>query len=173
MGLPQVIIEFKAKADTAVKRSGTGIVAVILKDNTGTFDTKINTKESEIVQSHWTATNKDYLSKIFMGGPSRVIAERIGTTDDYDAALARLQNKVWNYLTIPAIATEDVSDISSWVILQRDSNKKTFKAVLPNVSANHEGVVNFTTDNIKVGVKTYTTAEYCARIAGILAGRAV
>jgi len=170
MGLPQVIIEFKAKADTAVKRSGTGIVAVILKDNTGTFDTKIYTKESEIVQSHWTAGNKDYLSKIFMGGPSRVITERIGTTDDYDAALARLQNKVWNYLTVPAIASEDVADISSWIILQRDSNKKTFKAVLPNINANHEGVVNFTTDNIKVGTKTYTTAEYCTRIAGLLAG---
>lgn len=47
---------------------------------------------------------------------------------------------------------------------------KTFKAVLPNCAANSEGIINFATDNIKVGSKTYTTAEFCPRIAGILAG---
>lgn len=170
MGLPQVIIEFKAKADTAVKRSGGGIVAVIVKDNSNTFDTKIYTKESDIVQSHYTATNRDYLSKIFLGGPSKVIVERIGTTDNYDIALARLKNKVWNYIAVPGIAPADVTTISDWVKAERDSNKKAYKAVLPNSGANHEGIINFATDAIKVGTKTYTTAEYCARIAGVLAG---
>ena len=52
----------------------------------------------------------------------------------------------------------------------RNDFHKTFKAVLPGCAANHEGIINFVTDNIKVGAKTYSTAEFCARIAGILAG---
>ena len=42
--------------------------------------------------------------------------------------------------------------------------------MLPNCAAGVEGIVNFTTDNIKVGTKTYGTSEFCPRIAGILAG---
>ena len=170
MGLPQVLIEFKVKADTAIKRSENGIVAVVLKDGTNTtFETKIYTREAEIVQSHWTAANRDYLSKIFLGNPARVIVERIATTDTYTAVLARLKNKVWNYLTIPGIAPTDTTTIADWIKTQRAA-KKTYKAVLPNTAANHEGIVNFTTDGIKVGTKTYTAAEYCCRIAGALAG---
>ena len=44
------------------------------------------------------------------------------------------------------------------------------KAVLPNCDADHEGIINFTTNDIKVGSKTYTAAEYCSRIAGLAAG---
>ena len=39
-----------------------------------------------------------------------------------------------------------------------------------NAAADDEGIINFATDNIEVGAKTYTTAEFCCRIAGILAG---
>ena len=34
MGLPEIVIEFRTKGVTAVKRSARGIVAVILKDDT-------------------------------------------------------------------------------------------------------------------------------------------
>ena len=49
-----------------------------------------------IIQS----ANYDYISKTFLGGPQRVIVERIGAEDTYDDALARLKNKKWNYLAI-------------------------------------------------------------------------
>lgn len=39
-----------------------------------------------------------------------------------------------------------------------------------NAAADDEGIINFATDNIEVGAKTYTTAELCCRIARILAG---
>lgn len=53
---------------------------------------------------------------------------------------------------------------------QRSTYHKSFKAILPNVAADNEGIINFATDNIKAGGKTYTTAEFSMRIAGILAG---
>jgi hypothetical protein len=104
-----------------------------------------------------------------------VLVERIATTDDYEDVLARLKNKSWNWLTIPGIEkrSDDVATIQNWIIAQRAA-KKTFKAVLPCTASenkpNHEGIVNFSTEGIKVGTKTYTSYEYCARIAGLLAG---
>ena len=52
----------------------------------------------------------------------------------------------------------------------RDSKRMKVKAVLPNIAADHEGIINFTTGDIVVGDKTYTAGQYCSRIAGILAG---
>lgn len=168
MGLPEINIVFQSKAETAIKRSANGIVALILRDATkGDITSYSYTNESEVVKSHWTTANYDYISKTFLGGPQRVIVERIGAEDTYDDALARLKNKKWNYLAIPSLADNE-KDIADWIIAQRNA-KKTFKAVLP-YAANNEGIINFATDDIKVGTKVYTTAEYCCRIAGLLAG---
>jgi hypothetical protein len=84
--------------------------------------------------------------------------------------LIRLAGKRWNYLAIPGIVAADVPAISAQIKTWRDNDKKTFKAVLPNSLSDHEGVINFTTDGIVVGAKTYSVSDYTSRIAGILAG---
>lgn len=173
MGLPEVIVIFQTKGLTAIQRSGKGIVALILKDDTGTFDTKEYKSIVDINAADWTAANKDYIELAFLGTPSKVIVERIPTTaTDYNAALTRLKVKKWNYLAIPGIAAADVATIVSWIKTERDTNKKSYKFVAPSNAADHEGIQNFSTDNIKrKGVTTpYTTAQYTARIAGILGG---
>ena len=172
MGLPQINIAFQTLAVTAIARSARGIVALILKDSTSLiFDTKIYTDVTQIDPLDWTATNLDYIQKTFLGSPGMVIVERIATDAvNYSAALARLTNKKWNYLAIPGIVADDVATISTWIKSRRDTDKKTFKAVLPSSVSDHEGIINFTGTGIVVGEDTYTTAEYCCRIAGILAG---
>lgn len=172
MGLPQILIEFKTKGATAVKRSARGIVALILKDDTNTsFATKTYGSIAEVDTADWNAENKDYIEKAFMGAPSAVIVERVAAAaEDYNDALLRLKNKKWNYLAIPALETGETAAVAAWIKGQRDTDKKTFKAVLPGSIGDHEGIINFTTADIKAGDKTYSTAEYCARIAGILAG---
>lgn len=173
MGLPEILIEFKAKAETAVKRSENGIVAVILRDDTKTGDGNLSYKYQTAADyglaSAWNTTNRRYLNLVFAGSPKTVLVERIGADESYDDALARLKNKKWNWLAIPSLSDDDAQDIADWIIAQR-SAKKSFKAVLPNCSANHEGIVNFTTDGIKCGTYSYSTAEFCTRIAGLLAG---
>jgi hypothetical protein len=171
MGLPEINIEFKGKAVSAVSRSAMGIAALVLKDDTGAFDSKEYRDISELVETDWTADNADYIKKTLLGTPSKVIVERIGAEAlNYTEALTRLNSKKWNYLAIPGIEALEVSDVVSWIKSKRDNDKKTFKAVLPNIDADHEGVINFTTENIVVGEKTYSASEYTARIAGILAG---
>ena len=172
MGLPEINISFQSLAVSAVQRSQRGIVALILKDDTDiTFDTKEYRTITDIDPDDWTAENKDYIEKTFLGVPSKIIVERIAVAAvDYSAALTRLASKRWNYLAIPGIETADVATIATWLKAARDNDKKTYKAVLPNNTADHEGIINFTTAGIVVGEDTYTANEYCARIAGILAG---
>ena len=79
MGLPEILIEFKTKAQTAVTRSQNGIVAVILEDSTKVGDENLSytyNYEADIVKSDWTTANLDYLNKIFLGKPKRVLVER-------------------------------------------------------------------------------------------------
>ncbi|OMC81853.1 phage tail sheath protein [Viridibacillus sp. FSL H7-0596] len=171
MGLPEINIEFAGKAVTAVKRSELGIVTLILKDDIGTFDTVIYKSVEEVKTADWSPNNLDYIQRTFLGTPSKIIVERLATTAlDYNDALKRLNNKRFNYLAIPQIEAKDTSIIFSWIKSKYDNGKKTFKAVLPNAVADHESIINFTTTGIKVGEKEYTTAEYTARIAGIIAG---
>lgn len=171
MGLPQMNVEFLGKAVTAIKRSQLGIVALILKDDVQTADTITYKSVEDVKTDQWTPENLDYIQKTFMGTPSKIIIERLPTTaGDYNAALTRLNNKRFNYLSIPGIVENDTTTIATWIKTKYDNLKKTFKAVLPNSKADHEAIINFTTSEIKVGEKEYTTAEYTARIAGILAG---
>lgn len=177
MGLPEILIDFKAKAETAIARSQNGIVAVILADDTVSGDNHTSyvyqTSADFGVSSYWSTTNRRYLSLIFKGAPKKILVERIPTNGNYTDALARLRGKKWNWLCIPGLPNDKVEEIKDWVISQR-SAKKTFKAVLPctaaNVNVNDEGIVDFATDGIKCGAYTYTPNEYCARIAGLLAG---
>ncbi|MGE7828966.1 phage tail sheath subtilisin-like domain-containing protein [Paenibacillus sp. NPDC093718] len=171
MGLPEIIVTFKSLAVSAVQRSQRGIVALILKDDTGTFDTKEYKSISEIESTDWTAQNLDYIQKTFLGIPSKVIVERLDADAlDYNDALKRLKSKKWNYLAIPGIEVADVSSVSTWIKTERDVNKATYKAVLPNNKADHEGVINFTTEGITAEGKVYSASDYTGRIAGILAG---
>ena len=171
MGLPQILIEFKTKGTTAVKRSARGIVALILKDDTDTsFTSKAYRSITEIGENEWKPENKDYIQKAFLGAPSKVLVERVATTaENFGEALQRLENKKWNYLAVPEIG-EHAAAVEAWVKGERNNAKKTFKAVLPSSGSDHEGIINFATAGITAGGKAYSTAEYCVRIAGILAG---
>lgn len=170
MGLPTISISFTSLAVSAVERSQRGIVALILKDDTGAFTEKIYGSVTDINSADWTAANLQHIKDAFLGIPSKVIVERLAVAAvDYSAALTLLAVKNFNYLAIPGIVTADVAAISTWLLAQRAA-KKTFKAVLPSSASDNEGVIDFTTGGIVVGANTYSASEYTARIAGILAG---
>ena len=172
MGLSTINVEFKAAAQTAVKRSANGTVALILKDETKEDTTYVYNNETEVVKSHWTSDNLNYINMAFKGSPKKVIIERIAAEGSLDDALKRLANKKWNYLAVPSLQDGEVKTVADWIIAQRTA-KKPFKAVLPHSVSNNIGIINFDTDDIKIGSKTYTTAEFCVYIASIIAGTAL
>lgn len=172
MGLPEINIEFSSLAASAIKRSGRGVVALILRDDTNeTITVKEYRTVTEVESADWTVANLQYIKDALLGSPSKVIVVRGDTADvDYNAQLGTLATKKFNYLAVPGILTTDAAAVATWLKSQRDSNKKTYKAVLPNVAGDHEGIINFATSDIVVGSNTFTASQYCARIAGILAG---
>jgi len=170
MGLPEINITFSSLAVSAIQRSQRGIVALVLQDDTGDFDTKEYRSVSDVDPDDWTAENYNYIRMAFLGTPSKVIVERLDTEEtNYSSALARLGSKRWNYLAIPGIQSGEAADVASQIKRWR-AGGKTFKAVLPHVDADHEGIINLATEDIVIGNKTYSASEYTARIAGLLAG---
>lgn len=87
------------------------------------------------------------------------------------AALTYFSSQDFDYLVGPADCTpEEAAEIASWIKTQRTMKAVKHKAVLPKYKADYCGVVNFTTEKLYAGEVVYTTAEYCSRIAGLLAG---
>lgn len=171
MGLPQILIEFNGRAANVIKRSAMGIVALIIKDDTPSFASVEYKNASEIKEEDFTAENLDYIKKTLLGTPSKVIVEVLAAdAPNYLEAQTRLSFKKFNYLAVPGISKEDATTMASYIKLKRSKDKKTFKVVLPTTVADDEGIINFTTEGIKVGDKTYSASEYTCRIAGILAG---
>lgn len=170
MGLPNIIIEFNQKASTAIKRGERGVVAVMVIEE---VDAVSVTRIEDILEvpTDLTAENKEYVERVFLGGKGPVKYVQLIKTDSVANGLEKLETIKFDYLAAPpAITSEEATTVATYIKTMRDSKGMKVKAVLPNTAADHEGIINFVTSDIVVGDKTYTAAEYCSRIAGILAG---
>lgn len=176
-GLPTLEISFKAAAQRAAARSKRGAVAVIVRDTKAQgLHTLTGSKQ---IPSTLGKTNVEYISRAFEGSdrgtPSRVYAAVVAPTaadgeSHIPDALTLLAPLAVDYLAGPSDITEaECAAVGSWVKARRGSYS-TVKAVLPSYAGNDMGLINFATSDIKVGSDTYTAAQYCSRIAGILAG---
>lgn len=189
-GLPQVIINFRTKATTAIKRSARGIVAMILhNESADEIKNYVIRDVSDIPESGLTPENVDLIKKCLLGTPLRILVYTLpltsvdGAKNTQANVLKILASIKWNWLCAPTATTPEQQDLASWIKAQRTNKRKTFKAVLSDQAADHEGIVNFCTNNIKVQTDTdssgkavyttYTALQYTARIAGILAGLAL
>lgn len=178
LGLPSISISFQSTANTTIQQGIRGVVALILKDSVHN-GANVYTSTQDI-QSNLSAYNQTQIGLALMGGqnadgsvaaPTKVIAYiEAADAADYSTGMTYFESVDWNYLAVPGIASGSVSAIATWVKGLRDNIKKRVVAVLPGSASDHEAIVDFTTDSIVVGSTTYATADYCSRIAGILAG---
>lgn len=197
MGAPSMDIQFIERAITAITRGERGIVLLWVKDALPVAAVNPATVilESDIPSGLSDATVEQIkLAMIgYTNAPKKVLVYGMGIAEDaeteaveagYKKAMEVSETVKFDYLAIPTVETDGkAQDIATWVKSMRDTKKKKIKAVLPNTEADHEGVINFTTDkNVKTetvtekdGTKTtvdivYTAEQYCARIAGLIAG---
>jgi len=171
MGLPSVNIIFQSKAIAAIEQGSVGICAIVLKDASVTEVTEVIMTDVTDTPDTLSATNQKYLQDAFLGTPKTVKAVVIPETElNYTNALNYLETIQWNIGAIPGIAEVDVATVGSWAKSMRDTKERKVMFVLPNYVGDHEGIINFATDDIKVGANTYTASQYSARIAGIIAG---
>lgn len=173
MGMPSVSITFTELAATAIKRGDRGIIAMILKDTVPETNPVV-CMSNEDVPSTLSEDNQEQIKLALMGyvnAPKKVVAYVLAEgAADYTDALDYLKTEKFDYLVVPTVATDGkTTDIVSYVKAQRESNK-LIKAVLPNTAGDNEGIINYATESVTAGDTTYTTEQYCSRIAGIIAG---
>lgn len=172
MGLPNINIAFSTQAASAIARSQKGVVALILRDTNDNGE-HILTSATQIPKT-LSKENQDYISRAFLGyvNPPRKVIVYVLSLDEEDLSkgLTYLETQTFDYLTGPQdITTEECTAVMSWIKTQRAVGF-TPKAVLPDTAADSEAIINFTTSGIKVGNTEYTAAQYCSRIAGLIAG---
>lgn len=175
MGLPNINIIFKSLAVSAIARGNRGVVALILRDVMPVpLANPIVMESITNIPSALTTENIEQINLAFIGGvnvPTKVIAYIIPVdATDYAVAETYLETIKWDYLAIPSILVAETTAVATWIKSLRDNMDLKVKAVLPDTIGDHEGIINFATDEIIVGTVTYTAAQYCSRIAGILAG---
>ncbi|KLU64018.1 phage tail sheath protein [Desulfosporosinus acididurans] len=172
MGLPNIEVIFKALAASAIARGSRGIVALVLKDAVHNGP-NVYTDPSAIPQDYSTY-NLNQINLAYEGGVqppiSLIVYVEPTTATDYSAAMSYLETVKWDYGAIPGIDAADASTVATWIKDLRDNKDIKSKMVLPNTAADHEGVINFSTDNIVLASGTVNATDYCSRIAGIMAG---
>lgn len=174
MGMPSISITFTELASTAIRRGERGIIAMIIKDANVPSTNPVVCNTNGDIPSTLAATNKEQIKLALMGyvnAPKRVIVYVLpDESSDYNEALDYFKTVKFDYLVAPLAQTDGVTaDIVSYVKAERAANK-LIKAVLPNTVADTEGIINYATETVYVNDKEYSTEEYCARIAGIIAG---
>lgn len=178
MGLPEIIITFRKKASAAISRSTRGMVAVLLQDDTAEQFLMPCTRWKDVKETEWTKENLKVLKLIFKGGPRQVLIVRMMRTDgnpDLTETLRQIMHINIDYLCYPGYQTSDLTVLREFINEAHEKGKKV-KAVLPGVGADDMHIINFASKYVTAKwideeqPVTYTAAEYCCRIAGILAG---
>lgn len=173
MGLPSLNIIFKQLGKTAIARGTKGVVALILKDTVPSTNPIIMSSADDIPTT-LSAANKEQLELTFLGyinPPEKVIAYVVAAdATDYSAAQNYLETIVWDYFAFPDIADAEVAAFATWAKGLRTNKNKEVKVVLPNCAGDNETIINYVNVLNKTDAATYTTKQYCARIAGLLAG---
>lgn len=172
-GQPNITMIFRTLGTTAFRRSQKGVIAMILVDTKDTGEHTL-TRVTDIPKN-LGAKNKKYIERAFIGyqlAPKKIHLFVVdGTAKKLEDALVHFETIQFDYMVIPTEGkAEDTQTVANWIKSER-GRYHMVKAVLPNTAADNEGVVNFTTEDVENADGTvYTTAEYCSRIAGILAG---
>ena len=173
-GLPSITITFTSAARAVSRRAGQGIVAMVLTDaGSNTAGIYHIAAEADIPEG-LGVNNKAYIARALTGNvnrPAKIIALVKTSSTTIATALASLALYDFDWIVgDPDLSTADAATIKTWIATQRADYDKIYKAVLPNVAADSESIVNFAAEDIKVGSTTYDTEAFCSRIAGIIAG---
>lgn len=173
MGMPSVNVSFTETAIASINRGDRGIVALILRDTIPSVNPFTVFDTTDIV-STLSEDNKAQIEMALLGyqkAPKKVICYVIeSNAENYNNALNYYETEKFDYMAIPTVATDGMTtSIVSWIKSQNTNGKKC-KAVLPNTQGDDPHIINVAIDEFINGDTTYTAEQYCARIAGLIAG---
>lgn len=193
---PEINISFKEKGASLITRGSRGIVLLAVKDTiVAPLKNPVTITSTGDIPSALNDTTKAQIKLALIGyqtAPIKVLVYGMGIAKEaesdavgtaYTAAQKAWKDIKFDYLAIPTVSTDGkTQEIVAWVKSMRTA-KKRIKAVLPNVAADTEGVINYTINKnvyeetitnedgtISRVTTEYTAEQYCGRIAGLLCG---
>lgn len=177
-GLPTLKIAFEKAAAAVANRSKKGYAAMFVRDAKahGVY-TLIS---DALIPTDLGEANKNLIKSCFegsdRGGPSLVYLVVIGTetedTSELEAGLKLIEAFSIDYLAGPPDVTADeMAKMVEWVKAQR-AMYRTVKLVKPfdTTGSDDMGIIDLDETGMMDADGAVTSAEYCARLAGILAG---
>lgn len=173
MGLPTINVVFTEKAQTAVVRSGRGVVGVVLHD--ATKETVLHTYKSlaEVKSEDFTAENMKIIKDVFREGPSTVHIVRLTAEQQFTDAEKTLDSLNLNWM---CYVGETQDGVAEYVKARNEKNiPRNLKAVMYNVTADDKHIANFTNEKVTQKGENGKSDEeiegknYVARMAGMLA----
>lgn len=169
MGRPDISIEFKKLAQSAVERSANGIVALIIKDDTDTsFNTVSYTPTDNVDEAKFTSDNKEYILDVLKGGVAKVIVSRVDVVavTPIVTAIVNIGNQYYNWIGIADGQTDEQTKLVELI----KANPKV-SAVVFNNEADHERIVNFANAQVTPKGKALTDGnKYIPRLVGLIGG---
>lgn len=174
--MPRLNVAFRASGNSFVQRGARGTVLMILRD-AALGGTHLSLSRASDAPDSLSGAALASIKRAFLGGdsrPKRVLLYIAAPTDGLTDALAWAATQQFEYLSGPADMTaEECEAVAAWIAEQRTDYHASCRAVLPSYAGDAEGVINFCGAGLTDGVTTITAADYCARIAGLLAGTPV
>ena len=149
LGLPSVNIVFKQEGISAIQRGDRGIIALVLRDTTVTG--KHTIYDISDCPSELSEENRRYVLDALKGNtnaPLRVELFILTNEEEISKALNHFEQTQFDYICSPVFTTSENEEVATWVKALRDNQGVMVKAVLANEKADHEWIINFTTDNI-------------------------
>lgn len=174
-GQPKFNVDFKELAILAIQRQQRGSVVMILDDDTNALIDKAEYSGlGDVIKEDFTTKNYDRLTLAFLGNPSKVIV--IKTGEELGDTLKKLDYFNNYTLCYPEGSAEDFTAIQNYIKKVRTRNNYSRAVLGGAMSPDNYAIINFATDNIQANVngavKTFTSGDYTARIAGALSGLA-
>ncbi len=165
---------FVAAARESIRRSERGIVGMILKETTVPEENPVNIYKAKDIPETFSEANKEQIKLAMRGNdtvPRKIVVYVLPkSAENYEEALGYFEIHKVTWMCCPTVKTDGQEEqIVEWVKDQREHRNKV-KVVLPDNTANDEGIVNYATSSVTIGEKEYTPENMCARIAGLLAG---
>ncbi|MBQ0079691.1 MAG: phage tail sheath subtilisin-like domain-containing protein [Eubacterium sp.] len=174
MGAPNITIAFYEQAIAAIQRGDKGVIAMLIVDSSVEEATVYTVLDVTDVPSALSAANKKQINMALIGyqnAPKKIIVVAVPTASDYADGLDALELLKWDYLVCPSGETDNVlTAVSTWIKGQRTNNHKIFKAIIPNVAADSDGIIDVTMGYTDADGTELTAEQACSRIAGIIAG---
>lgn len=174
MGAPNITIAFYEQAIASIQRGDKGTLAMILVDSTVSALTVSKVIDYTDIPEEISGASVEQIKYALIGyqnAPKKIIAVFVKDVSGYEDAFEELETYDWDYLIAPTCETDGkTDDLASWIKSQRGNNNKIYKAVLPNIKADTEGIVNVTMGYTNGSGKVLTAEQACARVAGIIAG---